>query len=105
MGHTILSRNHICVLSADVVVALPGGAGTASEIQLAKQYGISVCLFLGKSGKVETLAPNAVESIPSCRCLAELQEFVCSALVKERKLPQAEPLARRVSRRDLSSLE
>jgi len=34
-----LSRNHVNVLTADVVVALPGGVGTASEIELALTYG------------------------------------------------------------------
>lgn len=29
------SRNHISILSSDVVVALPGGDGTSSELQLA----------------------------------------------------------------------
>ena len=40
------SRNHINVLSADLVVGLPGGAGTHAEIQLAKKYGKPVLLFL-----------------------------------------------------------
>ncbi|MDH5458813.1 MAG: LOG family protein, partial [Nitrospinota bacterium] len=35
----IASRNHIIILSADVIVAFPGGAGTHSEIQLALEYG------------------------------------------------------------------
>jgi predicted Rossmann-fold nucleotide-binding protein len=34
-GKKISSRNHIIVLSADVVIALPGGPGTRSEIELA----------------------------------------------------------------------
>ncbi len=33
-----LSRNHINILSSDVVVALPGSAGTESEKQLARAY-------------------------------------------------------------------
>jgi RimJ/RimL family protein N-acetyltransferase len=41
------SRNHINVLSADLVVALPGGAGTHAEIQLARKYGKPVILFVG----------------------------------------------------------
>src|SRR5215467_5952944 len=41
------SRNHINVLSADLVVGLPGSSGTHAEIQLAKQYGKPVILFLG----------------------------------------------------------
>jgi predicted Rossmann-fold nucleotide-binding protein len=32
------SRNHINVLSADAIVALPGGAGTAAELFLAVRY-------------------------------------------------------------------
>lgn len=38
-GKDIASRNHIIILSADVIVAFPGGAGTHSEIQLALEYG------------------------------------------------------------------
>ena len=38
-GKDVASRNHIIILSADVVVAFPGGAGTRSEIQLALEYG------------------------------------------------------------------
>jgi uncharacterized protein (TIGR00725 family) len=41
------SRNHINVLSADLVVALAGGSGTHAEIQLARKYGKPVILFLG----------------------------------------------------------
>src|SRR5437773_1233495 len=40
------SRNHINVLSADLIVALPGGVGTHAEIQLAKRYGRPVLLFM-----------------------------------------------------------
>ncbi|MBI5428032.1 MAG: LOG family protein [Nitrospinae bacterium] len=38
-GKEIASRNHIVVLTADIVVALPGSAGTRSEIELALDYG------------------------------------------------------------------
>lgn len=38
-GRETASRNHIVVLSADFIVALPGSLGTASEIQLALEYG------------------------------------------------------------------
>ena len=38
-GEAPRSRNHLNVLSSDVVVALPGGAGTRSEIALAVRYG------------------------------------------------------------------
>ncbi|MFQ5716667.1 MAG: molybdenum cofactor carrier protein [Nitrospinales bacterium] len=38
-GKETASRNHIVILTADIVVALPGGAGTRSEIELALEYG------------------------------------------------------------------
>jgi len=37
-----LARNVLVVKSADVIVALPGGAGTLSEIAFAIQFGIPV---------------------------------------------------------------
>ena len=39
------SRNHINVLSADAIVALPGREGTESEISLATQYGVPIVAF------------------------------------------------------------
>lgn len=47
-GKHELSRNHINVLTANVVVVLPGGAGTASELELALEYGRPVVLFVGR---------------------------------------------------------
>lgn len=43
------SRNHINVLSADVVIALSGGAGTRAEIDLALYYGKPAFALLGPS--------------------------------------------------------
>ena len=40
------SRNHINVLTADVVVALPGGHGTISEVRLAVRYHKPLVAFL-----------------------------------------------------------
>ena len=37
-GLEVSSRNHIIILTADIVIALPGGTGTRSEIQLAIEY-------------------------------------------------------------------
>ncbi len=39
------SRNHLVVLTGDVIIALPGGAGTASELRLAREYGRPVILL------------------------------------------------------------
>ena len=44
-GKKISSRNHIIVLSADAVIALPGGPGTRSEIELALEYKKQLILF------------------------------------------------------------
>jgi len=44
-GVDAVSRNAINVLSSDLVIALPGGAGTASEVELARGYGRRVLLI------------------------------------------------------------
>jgi uncharacterized protein (TIGR00725 family) len=46
-GTDPLSRNHINVLSADLVIGLPGGDGTRSEMELALRYERPVVAFLG----------------------------------------------------------
>lgn len=51
------SRNHINVLTADVVVVLPGKEGTESEVELAMQYGTPVIFFLGR-GRVNNNDPS-----------------------------------------------
>jgi predicted Rossmann-fold nucleotide-binding protein len=51
-GTDPLSRNHINALTADLVVILPGGSGTLSELQLAWEYGKDIMIYLGE-GKVE----------------------------------------------------
>ena len=60
-GTDPLSRNHINVLTATVVIALPGGMGTVSEVTLARQYGRPVAAFLNSE---EALAmPGLPEDI------------------------------------------
>jgi uncharacterized protein (TIGR00725 family) len=44
-GTDLMSRNHINVLSADGIIALPGGLGTISEAQLAVRYRKPILLF------------------------------------------------------------
>lgn len=39
------SRNHINILTADAVVALPGREGTSAEMWLALQYGVPIVAF------------------------------------------------------------
>jgi RimJ/RimL family protein N-acetyltransferase len=52
------SRNHINVLSADVVIALPGGHGTWAEVRLAKEYGKPVVAFLADEESIHGHAPK-----------------------------------------------
>jgi predicted Rossmann-fold nucleotide-binding protein len=47
-GRDTLSRNHINALTADLVVILPGGSGTLSELQLGWEYGKDIMIFIGK---------------------------------------------------------
>lgn len=69
-GKDMLSRNHINVLSADAVVALPGGPGTQSEVDLARQYGIALIAY-GRP------APGGAEPAAS---IGEVREFLSSQL-------------------------
>jgi len=84
---SILARTHICVLSSDVLVALPGGPGTASEVRLALQYGIPVCRFLGSDGSIQSLSGTEASRAPLCKDLDTMQEFVLAALRGEFKRP------------------
>jgi uncharacterized protein (TIGR00725 family) len=49
------SRNHINVLSADVLIALPGGPGTRSEVELAARYRRPLIAYLGPKGAITGL--------------------------------------------------
>ncbi len=55
-GMDKLSRNHINVLSSDVMIVLPGGSGTRSEVLLRLQYGKRLILYLGE-GKIDGFGP------------------------------------------------
>ena len=48
----IYSRNHINVLSADLVIALPGGDGTFAEMTLARELGRPVLAVIPGGGVV-----------------------------------------------------
>ena len=45
LGADPFSRNHVNVLTSDVVVALPGSSGTASEVALSIRYGRPLVLY------------------------------------------------------------
>lgn len=75
-GAEPMSRNHINVLTSDVIVALPGGPGTSSEVRLALEYGRPIVAYLGHRAEI----PDLPESVPVCAVLAEVQAFVENAL-------------------------
>ena len=66
------SRNHINILSSDVVVVLPGNEGTESEMTLAVRYKKPVIAYFGDH-EVDWRPPNGV---PVARTLAEVEAFL-----------------------------
>jgi RimJ/RimL family protein N-acetyltransferase/predicted Rossmann-fold nucleotide-binding protein len=80
------SRNHINVLSADLVVALPGGIGTHSEIQIAKRYGKPVLLFMKDTDKIldKTAGDLAAEGFPVISDFVNLRAAATRILEPER---------------------
>ena len=66
------SRNHINILSSDVVVVLPGGEGTQSEAELAVRYHKPAIAFLGDN----TVAWPVPGAIRVARTIEEVDAFV-----------------------------
>ncbi len=66
------SRNHINVLSSDVVIVLPGNEGTESEMTLAVRYGKPVIAFFGDH--VVDWRPS--EGVTIARTLSDVERFV-----------------------------
>ncbi|MBM41228.1 MAG: molybdenum cofactor carrier protein [Acidobacteria bacterium] len=71
-GDDPASRNHINVLTADVVVVLPGGAGTASEVQLAARYGRPCVAFVLEPDR----APGLPPSVPVVTSVDAVADYV-----------------------------
>jgi predicted Rossmann-fold nucleotide-binding protein len=62
------SRNHLNVLSADAIVALPGSAGTESEVWLALRYGVPIVAF----GDYRGAPPHGIDLAPSLDALMDM---------------------------------
>ena len=77
-GGGTLSRNHINVLTADIVIVLPGGPGTASEARLSLRYGRPVVAFDREPDR----RGEAGGRIPVRRDLRGVAEFVDEALAR-----------------------
>jgi uncharacterized protein (TIGR00725 family) len=59
-GTTAGSRNPINILTSDVIIALPGGAGTLSEIALAVHYGKPMAAFVPPGTVFPGLTPEVL---------------------------------------------
>ena len=57
-------------------VALPGGPGTLSEVQLARVYGRPCVAFLGLGAGIGGLATSAELGVPVARTVAEVGAFL-----------------------------
>lgn len=77
LGADAFSRNHVNVLTSDVVVALPGSSGTASEVALSIHYGRPLVLF-GDLNRARDL-PGTVATATS---VDEVIAFVRNALAR-----------------------
>lgn len=53
-----LSHNHINALTSDLIVILPGGSGTLSELQLGWEYDKDIMIYLGEAEKVDGHRPS-----------------------------------------------
>lgn len=60
-GQDLTSRNHINILSSELIVALPGGPGTLSEVQLAQIYAKPAIAFLGAEAEAKSIGGLSTE--------------------------------------------
>ena len=75
-GAEPMSRNHINILTSDVIVALPGDAGTSSEVGLAVRCGRPVIAFVESDGEI----PNLPSDVSTSSSLVGVQTFVVDQL-------------------------
>jgi len=71
-GTDLLSRNHINILSSDIIIALPGAAGTASEVVLAHRYNKPLIAWLDSPVQI----PGLPDSALSVSKFTQVQDFV-----------------------------
>jgi uncharacterized protein (TIGR00725 family) len=109
-----LSRNHINVLSADLVIALPGGKGTAAEIDLAQEYGKPVIVFVTGEESIDGRKPAQLEAngftvVSSFRNLVDASRVVLTpeadASRKSLRIPLSSCLLRLWMWEDVDSLQ
>ena len=77
------SRNHVNVLSSDVLIFLPGSAGTASEARLALHYGKPSIAYLDARADL----PGLPDAVPVEPAFARVEAFVRAACERRRRPP------------------
>jgi predicted Rossmann-fold nucleotide-binding protein len=82
---TIPARNHVNVLTADLIVALPGGVGTANELDIAADYYGERSRPRSErrtilAGPVQEFAPRHRELFMHAETLVELEVHLRRAL-------------------------
>ena len=82
-GTDVRSRNHINVLTSDVIIALPGGEGTRSEVELCLRYQKPLVAYLKSRAEI----PRLPDSVHVCANLASVQAFVRNALSEHSLTP------------------
>ena len=75
-GTEPMSRNHINVLTSDVIVALSGDAGTLGEVRLAVSYERPVIAFVESDQEI----PGLPHSVPISSTLEGVRRFVLPRL-------------------------
>ena len=71
-----LTRNHVNILTADAVIALPGSTGTAHEVEIAVRFGKPVVAFLHREDEMNSL-PDVVRI---CLSIEEVAAFLSETL-------------------------
>jgi uncharacterized protein (TIGR00725 family) len=71
-----LTRNHVNILTADAVIALPGSHGTKHEIEISARYGRPTAAFLHHENELNALP----ETVRFCASLVEVRDFLKDAL-------------------------
>jgi uncharacterized protein (TIGR00725 family) len=81
------SRNHLVVLTATVLVALPGGVGTASEVRLALRYQKPLIAYLNARDEI----PGLPDEVRVEADLSQVQAFIAQQLEARRASGQGLP--------------
>ena len=90
-GTDFMSRNHINVLASDIVIALPGSAGTYSEAKLSVQYEKPLILFLsgasinGKKSECFKSDPLFSKYVSIANSIDEVREQIRMNINKQKK--------------------